>query len=357
MGNLQRFKHRAKGFAREAYARLLFHSGLHRLVNRAMPARLTILAGHCVSGSSNAALPKDMKIRAEDLERILSFLKRHFELVTVGAGVRRLDCGPRRSMVALSMDDGYKDNHTLLLPLLERVGCSATVYLESAPLDERSVNWTHKFFHALDQLGPELFVERYCALSGDAQANARLAEHRNGSARAAYHLKRVLKYEVEPKERTRVVDQLFKECGGIERALCDTLYMNWEEARALDAAGVELGAHTVHHEILSRLDAAGCEREIAGSKAALERGLGHPVESFAYPFGRHWDYHEPAKACAAAAGFASATNTHAGINLPATGRMELCRIMIDEDARLHLIVAEACGGFELLRRAGLDLSE
>jgi hypothetical protein len=37
--------------------------------------------------------------------------------------------------------------------------------------------------------------------------------------------------------------------------------------------------------------------------------------------------------------------------------MELRRIMIDEDARLHLIVAEACGGFELLRRAGLDLSE
>jgi hypothetical protein len=31
--------------------------------------------------------------------------------------------------------------------------------------------------------------------------------------------------------------------------------------------------------------------------------------------------------------------------------------MIDEDASLPLIVAEACGGFELLRRFGLDLSE
>jgi peptidoglycan/xylan/chitin deacetylase (PgdA/CDA1 family) len=357
VGKLQQLKHRGKGLAREVYARALFHSGLHRLLNRAMPARLTILAGHCVSGRSNAALPKDMKIRAEDLERILSFLQRHFELVTVGAGVRSLDLGPRRSMVALSMDDGYKDNHTLLLPLLKRVGCSATVYLESAPLDERSLNWTHKFFHALKELGPERFVQRYCALSRDRAANAKLAEHQGGSARAAYHLKRILKYEVEPQERTRVVDELFHACGGVERELCDALYMNWEDARALDAAGIELGAHTVHHEILSRLDAAGCEREIAGSKAALERGLGHPLESFAYPFGRRWDYHAQAQASAAAAGFASATNTHAGVNLPATGRMELRRIMIDEDARLHLIVAEACGGFELLRRAGIDLSE
>lgn len=116
---MQQLKHRLKRAAREAYARTLFYTGLHALLNRMMPARLTILAGHCVSGPSNSALPKDMKIRAEDLERILSFLERHFELVTVGAGVRALGTGPRRSMVALSMDDGYKDNHTLLLPLLE----------------------------------------------------------------------------------------------------------------------------------------------------------------------------------------------------------------------------------------------
>jgi hypothetical protein len=31
--------------------------------------------------------------------------------------------------------------------------------------------------------------------------------------------------------------------------------------------------------------------------------------------------------------------------------------MIDEDAELHVIAAEACGGFDLLRRIGIDLSE
>ena len=32
-------------------------------------------------------------------------------------------------------------------------------------------------------------------------------------------------------------------------------------------------------------------------------------------------------------------------------------MMIDEDAQLHLLATEACGGFDLLRRFGLDLSE
>jgi len=32
-------------------------------------------------------------------------------------------------------------------------------------------------------------------------------------------------------------------------------------------------------------------------------------------------------------------------------------VAIDEDARLHLLVAEACGGFDLLRKLGLEWSE
>ena len=47
------FKHRVKLFVREAWARALFHTGAHALVNAIMPRRLTILAGHCVTAPSN----------------------------------------------------------------------------------------------------------------------------------------------------------------------------------------------------------------------------------------------------------------------------------------------------------------
>ncbi len=345
-------KHKLKLFLREAYARTLFHSGAHALVDRLQPRRLTILAGHCVSAPSNAALAKDMKIRAEDLERILRWLARRYEVTNVGAAVRRLAEPGKRSLLALSMDDGYRDNLDVLQPLLSRLGLSATIYLESAPLDERRVNWTHKFFWTLDRLGAERFVEAYLARARDERTRSALA-----AQRTSYQLKRVLKYEAPVEERSAIVDALFREAGGDERALCDELYLDWEGARALDRAGIELGAHTVHHEILSRLDAAGARAEIEGSRRALERGLGHPVASFAYPFGRRWDYHAAAVEAARGAGLESATNTHAGTNSASTPRYELKRVMIDEDARLHLIATRVCGGFDLLRRFGLDLSE
>lgn len=349
-------KHRLKLFAREAYARLVFHTGLHVLIDRLSPRRLTILAGHCVTAPSNARLPKDMRIAGEKLERLLRVLARRYEVTTIGAAWRALAQPGSRSLVALTMDDGYRDNLTHLAPLLERVGVRATVYLESAPLDTRTLNWTHKFFFALDALGTERFVARYRALA-ERTPGAWPKEGLATGAATSYALKRALKYGVEPAARTRVVDELFREAGGDERALCDELYLDWDGVRELARRGVELGGHTVSHDILSRLGAEGVRAEIAGGRAALERGLGAPIESFAYPFGRRWDYDANSKAAAREAGFASATNTHAGTNSRASDAYELKRLMIDEDARIHVLATEACGGFDLLRRFGVDLSE
>lgn len=58
------------------------------------------------------------------------------------------------------------------------------------------------------------------------------------------------------------------------------------QVRALRAAGMEVGAHTVHHYDLTTLSAAKGEREISSSRAALEGWLDAPVMSFAYPSGR-----------------------------------------------------------------------
>src|SRR5205814_1803382 len=47
--------------------------------------------------------------------------------------------------------------------------------------------------------------------------------------------------------------------------------------------GIEIGAHTMRHPILSHASAAEQHAEIAQSRAALERWTGAPVRAFAYP--------------------------------------------------------------------------
>lgn len=75
-----------------------------------------------------------------------------------------------------------------------------------------------------------------------------------------------------------------------------------EEIREL-AKDFEIGAHTLTHPHLDRLDATAASREIYGSKARLELIIGKPVRSFCYPYG---DYNEETKRLVREAGFNSA---------------------------------------------------
>lgn len=355
-------KHALKGWLREAWARGLVHLGLWRLVDRLMPRRMLVLAGHCVAEeASNGGLPADMKIEAARLERLLGELGRRFRLVTIGEGLAALDeDGGGRSLVALSMDDGYADNRSALLPLLERTDARATVFLESRVLTDRRVNWSHKWFWVLDQLGAEAATRQ---LMNEVEAPELLERLRRvaeeSSADLAYQVKRVLKYEAQPAERDPAIDALFAARGGDEAALVERIYMTAEDARALQGSGrVELGGHTMSHHVLSTLSASEQQAEVEGGRAALEALFGAASGvCFAYPFGRRWDVDEASAEAVRAAGFRGAVTTHAGVVTRGSDPLHLPRWMIDDSTPLHHLVCEACGGFELLRRLGLDLSE
>jgi peptidoglycan/xylan/chitin deacetylase (PgdA/CDA1 family) len=75
------------------------------------------------------------------------------------------------------------------------------------------------------------------------------------------------------------------------------------ELRELAGAGVELGAHTVTHPDMSLMGHEECLREMTESREVLERLIGAPVTTFAYPFCR---YNAAAVAAAADAGFLAA---------------------------------------------------
>jgi peptidoglycan/xylan/chitin deacetylase (PgdA/CDA1 family) len=357
-------KHTLKLGLRGFYARVLFHTGLHAVVNKLMPTRLTILGGHCVRPASGAwpagaHLPPEMSITESKLDAFIAWFGARYDVVTVGAGVERLDGGARgRSMLALSFDDGYRDNARVLGPLLARRNATATVFLETRPLDERRVNWSHKYFWILARTSPSDLMERWEKHARDLDLFHTLNQiAAEGRLEPVYHLKRVLKYDADPAERDRVLDAVFADLGGDERALADELYMTWDEARELQQLGVELGGHTISHHILSKLTPEQQQREIAGGAEAMRRELGRAIPTFAYPWGRRWDFDAHSVAAAKASGFRCAVTMHAGTNRPKSERFALARVAIDDSAQLHLLVAEACGGFELLRKFGLDLSE
>ncbi len=61
--------------------------------------------------------------------------------------------------------------------------------------------------------------------------------------------------------------------------------MSWQQAAALQAVGIEIGAHTHTHRHLSHLSVAEVKREIVRSQREIATHLGKPAACFAYPFG------------------------------------------------------------------------
>ena len=93
------------------------------------------------------------------------------------------------------------------------------------------------------------------------------------------------------------------------------LYISLDDALAMQAAGHEIGGHTLTHTSLTGLDTAGKIAEIAGSRNDLLDAGFSPVESFAYPYG---DYDDEVQTILADAGFSSGRSVDRGFNDTAT---------------------------------------
>ena len=101
--------------------------------------------------------------------------------------------------------------------------------------------------------------------------------------------------------------------------------MELDDARKAAGGLLTFGAHTRTHPALPDISAQEAEGEIVGSKHELERALGVPVTTFAYPYGRVDD---EVRAIVARAGFTCACGVVPGRNRASADDFRLRRVEI-----------------------------
>jgi peptidoglycan/xylan/chitin deacetylase (PgdA/CDA1 family) len=100
--------------------------------------------------------------------------------------------------------------------------------------------------------------------------------------------------------------------------------MDAAQIRSWLAAGNEIGAHTLTHPFLTRLDLREAREEISAGKKQLEDCFGLPVRHFCYPYG---DWNKSVRDLVQDSGYATACTTDFGVNIARTPPFELKRIM------------------------------
>ena len=116
--------------------------------------------------------------------------------------------------------------------------------------------------------------------------------------------------------------------------------MDKEQLRQWVAGGQEVGAHTLSHARLLRLDIATCRREIVQCKAELEDLLGVPVQHFCYPFGEYASEHV---AIVAESGFTTATTTRRGRCYTHDDMLQLPRVPVVRTLPIRFVANHAIG--------------
>jgi peptidoglycan/xylan/chitin deacetylase (PgdA/CDA1 family)/CelD/BcsL family acetyltransferase involved in cellulose biosynthesis len=254
----------------------------------------------------------------------IEYLTRHFHLVSLDQlASGQLPCNGKRWSVAITFDDGYRDNFIHAFPFLQKIGIPATIFLTTGYIESGLLPWYDQVRLAFKLTSqPRFSLQAVGGPSGELDSDARRLK--------AIELVLAWLRMTGDGNRLSCLPELFRDLRVPNELNLPATMLKWNEIRQMSKGGISFGAHTVTHPVLGTLTVSRLREEIVGSKKTVEDRLQIPVRHFAYPFGKPEDFGCDAKRIVQAAGFQSAVTTMFGVNGPEQDPLELKRFGLDE---------------------------
>jgi len=264
-------------------------TGLIRAGRGLWAKSLTVVNYHRIGDPSRRdfdSFKPNVSATPEDFSRQMDYLAKWFHVVSARDVVQWLD-GQRELppyAVLITFDDGYLDNYTSAFPLLRKHNFPALVFLTTGHIGTDAPFYWDMAAYCFartqrDHLTfPDGRVEHWSDLAQREQVSKHWIE--------------LMKTLPEVKKQI-YVDHLPALLGvSIPTGFFRRLMMDWDHVREMEREGIEFGAHTVHHPILTRISWEQARAQVTRSKSRIEDELGESVLGFAYPNGQASDLNE-----------------------------------------------------------------
>lgn len=220
-------------------------------------------------------------------EQQLRYLKRNYDILRFGEDWNNCD----GKGVVITFDDGYMDNFKYALPILEELEIPAVVFVSAGMLENTRGFWWDELqsliLNESNQLKTIYISDDKYGCNWDISSY----EKKLNCYYAIHHL---MKSFIGPGIRDQWFQQLEEQCGmkGDVREHFRTLDRQSCSALA-DSEYITIGAHTMTHSSLARMNIDDQREEIVNSKNYLEALLHKEIDMFSYPFGgKGVDYDE-----------------------------------------------------------------
>jgi peptidoglycan/xylan/chitin deacetylase (PgdA/CDA1 family) len=248
----------------------------------------------------------------------MEYLARHFTFVSlddIAAG--KINTNAAKYSVAITFDDGYRDNFTHALPILKELRIPATIFLATGYIGTGQLPWYDKVCLAFKlTTRSSLGLGRPGSPAGSLDGQSRLA--------IMQQVLGVLR-GLDDHSRQGFMDDLFRALGVPSELALPNFMLNWDEVRQMRAHNISFGAHTVTHPVFSQIKTEQLQSEISQSKKLIEQKLQTEVIHFAYPFGKPADIGSQARSIVQQNGFKTAVTTIPGFNAPEDDLLALKR--------------------------------
>jgi len=246
-------------------------------------AGLILMLHRVLPDERAAALPhrNELCVGAQSFERLLRWLRQHFDCLPL------LDLlhgqGSGRPRVALTFDDGWRDNALHAFPLLQRYQVPASIFLSTDFIGSRQRFWWESLGETLwgshGEAARHQMIEKLRRVGRPLPAAYFMHDSPRARSQALAHYLQSLK-SLAPQALHLLTDACPAE--SLPQAL------DWQQVRQLEDSGlIRFGPHGASHALLPGLDDQRLEEEISRSHRALLQGCRDPLPVYCYPNGDH----------------------------------------------------------------------
>lgn len=246
---------------------------------------------------------------AEQFDWEVGYIKSRFNCITLEEALAMMTGKtPVRPSLLITFDDGNLDNYQTAFPVLRSHGLQATFFLPTAFIGTQRLPWWDTIAYIVKHSRKDSFKIHY----------PQPAEFHLDRLRPSATVFQVFRFcsEHSTTNYAPLIDELETVCdcarpnGGSERS-----FLNWDEVREMQAAGMNFGSHTHNHEVLSGLTLEQQCSELIESRTILERELGRTIDILAYPVGRPYTFNGDTQQALERAGYRAAFSFYGGVNL------------------------------------------
>lgn len=291
---------RPRQIFKNVLAFLLYYSGfvyLFRSVRRVCGFPVTRIL--CFHGVSNQPNYIDMFMEVDKFRAISAYLAQSYNVLSLSKvmDIKRNGKQTLSDSIAITVDDGYRDNYTNMFPILKQYNLPATIFLSTHFIETGFPTFIYAILIAMKET-----KEEYIDLSASGMGRYKI----KSLTQKRVAIREINKFskKMGKKQQDLFLSIVLSKLGfSGDDSIFENSMLSWSEILEMRKDGIDFGAHTVNHPVLSGLLQEEACDEIVKSKQMIEQKLMEPVRYFAYPYGNESSINLDVIQCVKNAGF------------------------------------------------------